>query len=256
MSVAHGLPLIFDVADPVTKTAILTAAEGIGSDDAKAGALGSLAERLPEPRRTEILERALTAAEGIGGASAKAGALGSLAERLPERLLERALTAAEGIGDDGDKADALGSLAERLPERLLERALTAAEDPGIGDDDARPARSAHCGAPAGRLLERALTAAEGIGDDDAKADALGSLAEGLPERLLERALTAAEGIGERRHQGRRARLTGGAPAGAAPDRDTGAGADGGRGDRQRRTPRPARSARWQSACRSAFWSGR
>ena len=151
MSVAHGLPLIFDVADPVTKTAILTAAEGIGSDDAKAGALGSLAERLPEPRRTEILERALTAAEGIGnegrqgrrarltggapagapsGAAAdggrgdrrdeaEAGALGSLAERLPERLLERALTAAEGIGNDGAKAGALGSLAERLPERAF-----------------------------------------------------------------------------------------------------------------------------------------
>ena len=295
MSVAHGLPLIFDVADPVTKTAILTAAEGISSDNAKAGALGSLAERLPEPRRTEILERALTAAEGIGddgdkahalgslaerlperlleraltaaegigsddakaGAlgslaerlperlleraltaaegigndGAKAGALGSLAERLPERLLERALTAAEGIGNDGAKAGALGSLAERLPERLLERALTAAE--GIGDDDTKAgALGSLAERLPERLLERALTAAEGIGNDGAKAGALGSLAERLPERLLERALTAAEGIGERRHQGPRARLTGRAPAGAAPDRDTGAGADGGRGDRQ------------------------
>ena len=75
MSVAHGLPLIFDVADPVTKTAILTAAEGIGDEYAKAGALGSLAERLPE----HLLERALTAAEGIGSDHAKAGALGALA---------------------------------------------------------------------------------------------------------------------------------------------------------------------------------
>ena len=189
---------------------------------AKAGALGSLAERLPE----RLLERALTAAEGIGNDGAKAGALGSLAERLPERLLERALTAAEGIGSDGAKAGALGSLAERLPE---------------------PRRT--------EILERALTAAEGIGDDDAKAGALGSLAERLPERLLERALTAAEGIGSER-QGPRARLTGRAPAGAAPDRDTGAGADGGRGDRHTTAPRPARSAHWQSACRSAFWSGR
>ena len=97
MSVAHGLPLIFDVADPVTKTAILTAAEGIGDEYAKAGALGSLAERLPEPRRTEILERALTAAEGIGSDNAKASALGSLAERLPEHL--------SGAGADGGRGD-------------------------------------------------------------------------------------------------------------------------------------------------------
>ena len=90
----------------------LTAAEGIGDDDAKAGALGSLAERLPE----HLLERALTAAEGIGNDTPRPSALGSLAERLPERLLERALTAAEGIGSDHAKAGALGSLAARLPD--------------------------------------------------------------------------------------------------------------------------------------------
>jgi hypothetical protein len=54
---------------------------------AKAEVLGSLAERLPEPRRTELLERALTAAEGIGDGGAKAEALGSLAARLPETRL-------------------------------------------------------------------------------------------------------------------------------------------------------------------------
>jgi hypothetical protein len=86
---------------------------------AKAEVLGSLAERLPEPRRTELLERALTAAEGIGDGWDKARVLGSLAERLPEKLLERALTAAEGIGDGGAKAEALGSLAARLPETRL-----------------------------------------------------------------------------------------------------------------------------------------
>src|SRR6202035_4825668 len=132
-------------------------------------ALGTLAERLPEPRRTEVLDRALMAAEGIGDDEAKAKVLGSLAARLPEALLDRALKAAEGIGDDEAKAGALGSLAERLPE---------------------PRRT--------EVLDRALTAAEGIGDDRAKAGALGSLAERLPEPrrtvVLDRALTAAEGI--------------------------------------------------------------
>jgi hypothetical protein len=47
-SLANGLPLAFDVADPVTKIAILTVAEGIRDDRAKVGALGSLADRLPD----------------------------------------------------------------------------------------------------------------------------------------------------------------------------------------------------------------
>src|SRR6202035_596960 len=117
-SLGRSLPNLFDVADAKTQVAILETAEGIGDDEAKARALGSLAECLPEPRRTEVLDRALTAAEGIGDDEAKARALGSLAERLPEgRLLDQALTAAEGIGVDWAKARALGSLAERLPER-------------------------------------------------------------------------------------------------------------------------------------------
>jgi hypothetical protein len=37
-----------------------------GDDGSKAAALGSLAECLPEPRRTEVLEQALTAAARIG----------------------------------------------------------------------------------------------------------------------------------------------------------------------------------------------
>src|SRR3984893_2953873 len=129
-SLGRSLPNLFDVADAKTQVAILETAEGIGDDEAKARALGSLSERLPEPRRTEVLDRALTAAEGIGDDEAKARALGSLAARLPEELLDRALTAAEEIGDDEAKAGALGTLAERLPEprraAVLERAVTAA----------------------------------------------------------------------------------------------------------------------------------
>src|SRR6202035_1315916 len=86
---------------------------GIGDDWAKAGALGSLAARLPE----ELLDRALTAAEEIG--DAKATVLETLAERLPEpRRTERCWTGRSrpprGIGDDWAKAGALGLLAERL----------------------------------------------------------------------------------------------------------------------------------------------
>src|SRR6202035_3483566 len=135
-SLGRSLPNLFDVADAKTQVAILETAEGIGDDEAKARALGSLSERLPEPRRTEVLDRAITAAEGIGDDRAKANVLGSLAERLREprrtEVLDRALTAAEGIGDDWAKAGALGLLADRLPEELLDRALTAAE--GIGND--------------------------------------------------------------------------------------------------------------------------
>jgi Trypsin-like peptidase domain len=201
VSLAKSLPSLFDVADPTIQVAILELAEGIGDYYAKAQALGSLAARLPDPRRTELLEWALTAAEGIRDDWDKAQALGSLAERLPEELLERALTAAEGVVQDRGKAKALGSLAARLPEELLERALTAAE--GIRDDGykAQALGSLAERLPEPRrtkLLERALTAADWIRDDGDKAQALGSLAERLPEprrtNLLERALTAAEKV--------------------------------------------------------------
>jgi len=58
-SLGRRLPNLFDVADAKTQIAILETAEGIGDDWVKADALGSLSERLPEPRRTEVLDRAL-----------------------------------------------------------------------------------------------------------------------------------------------------------------------------------------------------
>src|SRR6202035_10932 len=92
-------------------------------------------ERWPNACRSPVAQRCWTGRSrpprGIGDDWAKAGALGSLAARLPEELLDRALTAAEEIGDDEAKAGALGTLAERLPEprraEVLDRAITAAE---------------------------------------------------------------------------------------------------------------------------------
>ena len=173
------------------------------------------------------------------------------------RLLERARRWPRGSATTKRQGPRARLLAERLPERLLERALTAAE--GSATRSPRPTRSAHGRAPAGAAPDRDTGAGadggRGIGDEYAKAGALGFLAERLPERLLERALTAAEGIG---NDGAKAGALGSLAERLPEPRRTeilerAMTAAEGIGNS---TPRPARSAHWRSACRSAFWSGR
>jgi hypothetical protein len=75
---------------------------------------------MQEPRRTQLLERALTAAERIEDHGAKALVFASLAEQMqePDRtaLLERALAAVEDLWSKRAEARGLESLAQRLPE--------------------------------------------------------------------------------------------------------------------------------------------
>jgi hypothetical protein len=91
------------------------------SSSFKSFVLGSLAERVPEPRRTELLERALIAAEGIGSeelewlAQDASEALGWLAQRLPERHLRSFLVRVP---------DRLSKMHRKLAFELLDQLTT------------------------------------------------------------------------------------------------------------------------------------
>jgi hypothetical protein len=211
---ANGLLRLFDFADPGTKIEILEAAAEIKVKGFKVEALSTLADRLPEPRRMEVLERALAAAEEVGDEGAKTKTLASLADRLREprrtEVLERALAAAEGVGNDeadtrtfgystaSQKAEALTFLDARLPQGLMERALTAAEGIGDEEDKVKALAALAVRLPEPRrteVLKRALAVAKAIRRyGQGKAGTLGWLVERLPETLLEQALAAAEGI--------------------------------------------------------------
>ncbi len=78
-----------------------------------------LSRHLPEPQRSLALEGALAAVEQNTVASERAQDLSDLVKKLPERFLERAVVAAELIRDDRARYRALSRVADQLPEALV-----------------------------------------------------------------------------------------------------------------------------------------
>jgi hypothetical protein len=137
----------------------LQTAREIKVEYSRAEVLGSLAERLPEPLKVEVLAEALQAAREIKDEGRRANVLGSLAKRLPEPLkaevLAEALQAAREIKDEGRRAKALVALADCLPEPLKAEVLAEALQVVRGIEDKYNRSNALGGLLAERLPENA-----------------------------------------------------------------------------------------------------
>ena len=175
---------------------ILAIADKIEDPGYRARALVAAAATLPEPRRTEVVKKAVGLASQASG-SAKDQALRAAAALLPS---QEALTAARAIGFYTPRIDALADIARRLPKNkrgpVWAEALAAARGAPAADDLAGALRQlAALMPPAERedVLTEALSAARKVWNDNQgyQAKALASLVSLLPSQQRAAVMTEA-----------------------------------------------------------------
>ena len=183
------------LSDPLLREALM-AGQAMESEWYQAAALVGLAPYLTEP----LLYEAVAAAQEIRGPEPRARALAALALHLPSSqrrdVLREVLVAVQDIENEALRAAALAGLAPSLPEPLLPEALAAAET--IKGKRARAkalAALTRLSMPArDEEPRKALDTARRIGEEYWRAQALGALAEQLPEPLKDGALREAHDL--------------------------------------------------------------
>jgi hypothetical protein len=175
---------------------ILEIADQIEDPGYRARALVAAAATLPEPRRTEVVKKAVGLASQASG-SAKDQALRAAAALLPS---QEALATARAIWFYPPRIDALADIALRLPKNkrgpVWAEALAAAREAPAADDLANALRQlAALMPPAERedVLTEALSAARKVWNDNQgyQAKALASLVSLLPSQQRAAVMTEA-----------------------------------------------------------------
>jgi hypothetical protein len=185
----------------------------------RVSALSTVAHRLQEPARTEVVSRTLATARSIEDESERSAALAGLASFLPDTLLgdvlagvwaiepesrrtnvlaalapflpgplvAKAVVVAEAMADERFRSEALKALGPRLPELLVAEAIASAEM--IEQQRWRVQaltvlRPLLRGSARIKMLEAALAEARAIGDERLRAETIAGLAPILPGPLL------------------------------------------------------------------------